>query len=322
MRIQSLLILLLLVPSLSWGAPRAAQEILQNVYNGHQFVGIALGNHSSMTPLNQANEFLTSYAGADLNFKFVFIEAPNDTAETLKQASLGDFPWYETESKLAAYWWPRVTMTPQWHFMFTRTVMAVQNLNKHRPGNPVIIVPIDGYDQVDNARDEELFQSQKHPYIFGGSNTREIQTAEMFLNSMKESPEAKALIIYHQAHILKSLTSGGYEVDQNGELIETVTDHLGWVGYVNDVLPNFYNSLGVVLFNEADPSMNPLKTINSKFFTEEPYQPGFGNLTSDFLEIQSLQSYLAPESFLGRYRGQTVVFPKDPKKSFEAFIEY
>ena len=313
-------ILSILVSLQVFAAPKTAQEILQSVYENHQYLGIAVGNHSSIQSLRSADQFLVETAAKDPQFKYVFVEGPMDIQSILIRTSMGELTLSEMEEEIGFYWMLRIRYNPQWNQLVFGTLPLIQAINASRPDNPIKMVAIDSYNQSRSEIDESMMKEQIPGFYFGGSTTREMLTAANFLFFETLNEKGKGIIYYHQAHILKGLYAMGYESDVNNELVLQEENHLGWVGFMEASKPGFLDRLGVVLFNEKDDRMNPMGVLDMNLLPGF-YGEGMGNLVEELPNLDSEKFYLQ-ESYLREYRHGSIRIPMDYKTTFEAFINY
>ena len=298
----------------------SAMEVMKETYKGSQYLGFAVGNHSSIKALEDLKNFLSEVAKNDLEFRYVYLESPAELAQGLEDLSTNKVSLEEIESSLGSYWYERIKASDQLIYFYTEVLEEIQKINKGRSEAPIIVVPIDSYNKQRNQSDTERLKAGGNFYLFGGSIAREVETAENFLNHVILHPYKRGAIFYHQAHILKSLVAHGYILDDAGVPEFFTSQHLGWWSFAEETLPVLRDKMKVILFNEKDDRFNPSSVIDSSLFLPDSFKQSLGLVLSDE-KIKSLDLFV-PDSYLFRYRGATVVFPENAKSVLDAFISY
>lgn len=291
------------------------QALLETSYQNGQYLGLAVGNHSSVSSLQELYHFLEKSAGRDPNFKFIFFEGPYDLSLIAKRASRNEFPWYELSGRMDYFWAQRIFSQPQLKFIFSEILSLVQEINLERRENPILLIPIDSYEKKRQQRDEYIYENNNH-FVFGGSISREELTAKNFRKETAEFPNAKGVIFYHQAHILKRLFALGQRVDSLWNLSSSQISPLAWVDFMNDSDPSFYGSLQVIFLDEKDTQYNPSGVFKINGLAR-PKSWGIHVTHSDF---DSSMLILSEDSFLLRYRGSSIQFSNDLQKHFDGII--
>lgn len=312
---------IIFAPCFALGAVFDSQSLIKNIYEEKQYLGFAIGNHTSTKALEQMNLFLQTTAAFDDEFRYVIVEGPIDIQNALLQASSNQISLAQMRELISDYWLAPIEGSPQWNFLFNETLVLIRQLNEQRPNNPILMVPIDGYTESWSRVDQQILSDQQNDFLYGGSTTRERATAQSFKNLMASDPDSKALILYHQAHLLKGLNAEGYEFAHNPEEVVMTWGPLGWVGFVSQAQPHFYDKLGVLLFNEVDEAMNPSGIIDMQKLSPFSVGVGMGLLSSQNQPELGAELFME-DSFLRRYRWNTVQFPLNHTKIFDALINY
>ena len=203
-------------------------------------------------------------------------------------------------------------------YLITKTLPLLKKINEKRPDNPIIFVSLDGYSKAHTLRDWEKMDN-KNFVLYGNSISREKDTAKNFMDLVSRFPNQKGLVVYHQAHILKNLKADGYLLDEEGRSTQHSLDHLGWVGFVKNKIPNFFDKLKIVLFDEMDPKTNPFGILDYKDIAAAPVKHGFSLKIEGQINSQGLGLF-NQHSFLYRYRGGTIKVPKKIDNIFDGLV--
>jgi hypothetical protein len=297
-----------------------SQAVLKALYGDDdcRYIGFAAGNHGSNTTLEELVKFLQATAKHDPAFKYVLVEGPSDFRDAFLAASLGAISRDEFDDRVDPAYQKALMANPQWAFVCTELLEAIQEINRARPDKPVLLIPIDSLDTKRHAADQRQLKA-RYPWPFSSSINRERETAKIVLDIVKKDSQARGAIFFHQGHLLKNLKRTGFNLDDESRFSGREMTHSNWVGAAGEAQPKFLKGLRVVLFNEADPTFNPDGTIDLEKLTWQRIGRLEGILMKNLPDqLNSPNEVFLETSYLRRIK--PVIFPANSKDVVDAIV--
>lgn len=304
-----------------------ASEITSTLYSdpGCRHLAFTCSNHNTLAPFKELDSFLKTTASKDTDFRYVLIELPADLKLKLIAVSKGEITYDEFIDNLDKPWQKMMTKRPQLAF-YSTLLKTIRKINAGRPKHPILLVPVDGFTtqrisyEMDRARDTQTNPQQ--PPLFIDSVNRERATASNVLEVVKEFPEVRGAILFHQGHLLRGLRRELPELDDKSHrLIKREVTHSTWVGFAQETSLEFGDGLRIILFDEIDSAFNP----HGVLLSEELGGRKYPHLTGSILRNTVASSldpvkYFQPDSRVRRYHTNKQHYPKSIGQIFDAFI--
>lgn len=234
-------------------APMSSNDVLTQVYDSVQYLGIAVPDHLRLAPFDKLAEFLR-IRGLDPALKTIAVEDSADIQDLYEKASVEEIDYAHFENLAREKY---LGINTQTKYVVDHLLPVLREINKQRAGDPVLMVPIDS---VNTAAAFEIFSVAPPAPIraiprslstagieqrFFGSIERERKTAANFKRLISDRfPDRKGIVIYHGAHIFKNLSAVGAD-RVGGELIAKRTV-LPWMSLARMMVPTLARSYKVV----------------------------------------------------------------------------
>src|ERR1700692_634392 len=245
-----------------------ADTLLSSMYGDSKLLLLGAANHRNMQHHLILIDLLKK-VGTDPNLKYLVLEQSYENDGLYKELSLSEaFTVLRTHrfasdhERLLTLCWSR-----EWSWVYTHVFPVVEEINHKRPAdNPLIVRGVDGFSgkspygltsrtpvkSVDCAFNDPTDQNTTD-----NIQNREIATAANFYtevwNDLKVG--AKAIVLYHQAHLYRSFKSCRVLRSQTGA--ESRIAPRNWFSVMLADHPEIEGQSRLIIFDETDINHNP-----------------------------------------------------------------
>lgn len=248
-------------------------SLLKRLYEESTLLALGESHHSGYQAYDNLYRLLEEI-GTDPRLKYIATESCSRGRAFLRLAStqrkLEEIPQWVMENKYYEYY--NLVFQP-----------LIRKINKSRdPGNPLIIVPIDGYHLI-----------QARPTLswpLSRSWDRENLTKEQFIEHVLNQLEKgqKAIIFYHLGHLIQGLRAQLPRVTEGLQWDTSVFTPMNWLSLFLEEKPEWRSKMKIVAFEERDPSWAPngVFSLGQRMMKANEDQP-FGVSLAKFGEVST-----------------------------------
>lgn len=299
-------------------------DVLNSLYDQAQFLGIAVNDHEGFEPFSRLYQLLQQ-RGLDPNLKTIVIEDSSMRAELYQEASVKEISSSEFRRRAIELF---SVYSDQNAYINAHIIYLIREINKKRPNDPLILVPIDG---MNNAAIEELtshapsvdrthsksIKQNAYSGLYATSITRERDTARNFSEMVyKVYPGRKSVIIYQASHILKNVNAVG--VDLVGKERVAKKAHLSWLSIAQKHLGLDENVIKIVVFDTIG-SWSPNGLLNLPSELSRPHTKAVAFYASS-PDLNAQVEVFKDDTFIRRYRNRSLSLDKINGPMFDAVV--
>ena len=271
---------------------------------------------------------LLAARGLDPELKTVVIEDSHLRAELYAKLSVKAMTREEFDAAATAAY---PNLHPQDIFMFENVFPLLRKLNRQRPNDPVLAVPVDGITApmaMETAWGISTPDARHHSSrvavdpksvanVYGGSILRERETANHFRRLVTDRfPGRKSIVVYQGAHIFKNLQAVGADTDASGKVIKRA--YLGWMSIVRAQSPTSMASYKVIAVDNRSAQWAPQGVFNLPPGIERSDSRAIGlNWTG---ATPTGTSIFTSGSFMATYRNSSITPVKPGAPIFDGAI--
>lgn len=250
--------------------------LLREFYHSSRILALGESNHLHYQALDYLSDLLKE-VGTDPNLKYVVVEARAEERDYLARASLEPAkPSFGVRDNAHGQYYIRFLL-PQ-----------LRAINAKRPTQPVILVPIDGIEEIEDDGDSVDQHLQRETATLRNFEKQVLKTL---------GSGGKAIVFYHALHLKK-----GWRCENTPA---------NWFSAFLSTHPNWNEKAKIIAFDEVDGSWSPegLFSLTQRLgrIDGSPY----AIRTRDFSSVAKEQGWnalpprsLAVEEFGSRFRSQ------------------